>query len=80
MPRGRKIDVVVPDGIVRQNFQPSGRMNGLGVDAVSEGYDRRVGLAESFTKCRGGGQDIVRILLHLEPLPHNGHDRIGEET
>ena len=55
-------------------------MNGFGVDAIAQGHDRGVGLAESLTKGRWSGQRIERFLHQLEPFPHDGHDGIGEEA
>ena len=66
-----KIDVVVPHSVVRQNFQPSGCMNGFGVDAVAQGHDRGVGLAESLTQRGWRRQCINRFLHQLEPFPHD---------
>jgi hypothetical protein len=55
-------------------------MNGFGVDAIAQGHDRNIGLAESIAKRRRRRQRIERFLHQLESLPHNGHDGIGEEA
>jgi hypothetical protein len=52
--RGSKIDVVVPDGIVCQNFQPvAARI--VRINEIAQGDDRGVGLAESSRSTDGAG-------------------------
>jgi hypothetical protein len=55
-------------------------MNGLGVNAIAQGHDCGVGLAESLTKRQWKRQCIKRFLHQLEPFPHNGHDWSWEKT